>query len=278
MRRQLSTRTSPPKTSPAKTSPAKTSPAKTAEVFAQSPLPLYHRIYVLLRDQITSGAYGAGELLPTEHEISADFGVSRVTAKRALDHLAEEGLVERRRGRGTTVLLEVPPRPLSAPLTGLLQNLELLADSTLVQALESGFVVAPQRVAEALGLTVGATVFRLLRCRRQNADSFALLTSHTTPKAAEVLVGRDLDQLSRTKAFMAAGFGIGKAEQTLSATLAEGRAAAILGVAPGSALLKLDRLLFDVSGRPFDHLTALYRPDMFQYRMDLRLEGGKLRP
>src|SRR4029450_10752909 len=68
----------------------------------RSPIPLYHRLHVILRERIVSGTYRPGDLVPAEAELMARFGVSRITAKRALDELSAEGLVERGRGRGAT--------------------------------------------------------------------------------------------------------------------------------------------------------------------------------
>src|SRR6188472_4523608 len=90
------------------------------------PIPLYHQIYVLLREQILSGVYADQALVPTEQALGERFGVSRITAKRALDELAAEGLVVRQRGRGTTVVGRMPSRPLSANISGLLENLLML--------------------------------------------------------------------------------------------------------------------------------------------------------
>ncbi|RME67622.1 MAG: GntR family transcriptional regulator, partial [Alphaproteobacteria bacterium] len=82
---------------------AQVEPLPSEAIDSALPTPLYHQIYVLMREKIISGVYHDGSLIPSEHELEKMFGVSRITAKRALDELASEGLVTRRRGRGTTV-------------------------------------------------------------------------------------------------------------------------------------------------------------------------------
>ena len=62
-------------------------------------VPLYHQIYLVLRDKIVTGMWPDGRRLPNEDDLSAQFGVSRITVRRALDDLSTEGLVQRRRGR-----------------------------------------------------------------------------------------------------------------------------------------------------------------------------------
>lgn len=248
------------------------------------PTPLYHRLYVLIRDKIVSGEYQVGDLLPTEQDLLNQFGVSRITAKRALDDLAAEGLVERRRGMGSRVISRPALKPLSMPLGGLLDSLEILADNTAVHALDQRDETATPAIADRLGVTPGTPVFRLVRRRTRHEGGhqhgpFALLTSHTLEPAASALRAIDLDRESRLKCFRAAGIPIAEARQTLTASLADARSAPALEVEVGSALLQLDRTLFDADGNAFDHLTALYRPDRYQYLMDLTVdENGAMRP
>ena len=65
------------------------------------PLPHYHRIYLVIREQLAEGRYPPSTPLPGELKLAQDFGVSRVTVRAALDRLAEEYLIVRYRGRGT---------------------------------------------------------------------------------------------------------------------------------------------------------------------------------
>src|SRR5579871_3761824 len=71
-----------------------------AQIQRNDAIPLYHQIYLALRDQIYSGALGYGARAPTEHELAEQFGVSRITARRSLKELADNDLVERRRRTG----------------------------------------------------------------------------------------------------------------------------------------------------------------------------------
>ncbi len=71
--------------------------------------PLYHQLHILLRRSIHNGTFADGIQMPTEAQLSEYFEVSRITAKRAMDELAKEGLVERHRGRGTRVVYDYEP-------------------------------------------------------------------------------------------------------------------------------------------------------------------------
>ena len=72
----------------------------------EAPTPLYYQMYTLLKNRILDGSIAHGTQMPTEQQLAAAFNVSRITAKRAMDELAAEELVERRRGKGTHVTLQ----------------------------------------------------------------------------------------------------------------------------------------------------------------------------
>ena len=106
----------------------------------KSPTPLYHQLYSLLQEFILNGTLPVGERMPTEEQLSNMFLVSRITAKRAMDELSAENLVERRRGKGTHVIYKYVPRPVSAPLTGMLQELESMARNSHAHVIELSLI------------------------------------------------------------------------------------------------------------------------------------------
>ncbi len=117
------------------------------EIFSESqiqtlsqdaPTPLYFRLYSLLKDAILNGTIGTGIQMPTEQQLAETFGVSRITAKRAMDELAAENLVERRRGKGTHVTYQYKPGPVKAPLVGMLQEIESMARHSDVKVIDDG--------------------------------------------------------------------------------------------------------------------------------------------
>lgn len=69
-----------------------------------SPTPLYHQLYTVLKTMVIDGTLELGARMPTEEQLAELFAVSRITAKRAMDELANENLVQRRRGKGTHVI------------------------------------------------------------------------------------------------------------------------------------------------------------------------------
>ncbi|MCW5580185.1 MAG: GntR family transcriptional regulator [Luteimonas sp.] len=237
------------------------------------PTPLYHQMFSLLRDRILNGEIPHGSRIPTEFDLADSFGVSRITAKRALDELAAEGLVERRRGKGTHVIHRTRPKPISSPLTGLLENLEVLAEHTRVQLLGFRRVPPPEPIRHLFDCGPREDLVHAVRLRLRGDTPFGYYTSWTrTSHPAFDEAG--LSHTSRLKLFEVAGIQFKQVEQVLSAVNADAVSAMHLQVEPGNALLSLERHSFDGEGNLVDLLSVVYRPDQFTYRMKLDVDGG----
>jgi GntR family transcriptional regulator len=243
-------------------------------VSAALPLPKYHQIYLVLREQLQSGGFADG--LPGELALAEQFGVARVTVRKALEQLVAEGLIERAPGRGT-----MPRRPESegvagagARLTGLLENIVDMGLRTSVRVLACETVCADGEVAQALQLAPGTPVQRAVRVRSMTQGPLSLITTHVPAALAAGFGHRELEAKPLLILLEEAGVRIGHAVQTISAALADRPAARHLDVAPGSALLTVTRRIFDDAGRPVQWLHGLYRPDRYQYRMQLSRVGS----
>jgi GntR family transcriptional regulator len=244
------------------------------------PLPKYHQIYLVLREQLAEGRHAQG--LPGELGLAAEFGVARVTIRKAMERLVAEGLVERSPGRGTVPKARVPlpargrrgsDDVRSARLSGLLENIVNMGLATQVQVLSCERVLATPSVAEALSLEVGAAVQKAVRIRSLAAGPLALITTHLPWSLA---AGIDAIALKRKPLLLlleSNGVRIGEATQTVTARLADAEAARHLQVDVGSALLSVTRLVRDARGRPVQWLHGLYRPDRYEYRMELSRVG-----
>jgi len=248
--------------------------AGSGAVDSRLPTPLYHQIYVLLREQILGGIYADNQLVPTEQELTRRFGVSRITAKRALDELASEGLVVRRRGKGTTVASRVAVPAVSANISGLLENLLMMGLKTKVEIVDFAYVPAPDDVARALDISTGEEVQRAVRVRSLDGAPLSFTTSYVPAALGRTYGRKDLATKPLLELLERAGVLIGSADQSIGAVLADSLVAPRLGVRVGSALLSVTRTVHDQHGQPVEYIAILYRPDRYQYRMKLaRVQG-----
>ena len=250
---------------------------------ADLPLPKYHQIYLVLREQLLEGRFDHG--LPGEMALMAQFSVARVTVRRALAQLADEGLIRREPGRGTRVVpvherggLAVATSegavPQQARLTGLLENLVTMGLRTTVEVLSVAHVPAPPEVALALQMPAGGRVQKAERVRSTQDGPLSFITTWVPDAIASGFGPRELAQKPILVLLEDSGVKVGRAEQTISARLADAEVARHLDIAVGSALLAVRRLIYDEDDKPVQWLHGLYRPDRYEYQMQLSRVGS----
>jgi GntR family transcriptional regulator len=240
------------------------------------PLPKYHQIYLVLREQLHEGRFAHG--LPGELALMRQFGVARVTVRRALQELAGEGLIARERGRGTRPLeptdkSAAAPRLKTTHLTGLLENLVATSLNTTVRVLEVSIVGANAEVAQALSVPAGDPVQKAVRVRSTREGPLSHITTWVPGELAHAFGRRELAKKPILMLLEESGVRVGGAQQTISARLADAQVAPHLGVAVGSALLAVRRVIHDQHGKPVQWLHGLYRPDRYEYQMQLSRVG-----
>ena len=243
------------------------------------PLPKYHQIYLVLREQLHEGVFSEG--LPGEHALMKQFAVARVTVRRALQQLASEGLIAREPGRGTRPLAAIATRAAAdepathrAQLTGLLENLVTMSLRTTVKVLEVHTVTASRAVAGALQIGLGEPVQKAVRVRSTREGPLSHITTYVPADVARQFGRRELSRKPLLVLLEESGVRVGRAHQTISARLADAAVARHLDVAVGSALLAVRRLIYDDQERPVQWLHGLYRPDRYEYEMQLSRVGS----
>jgi GntR family transcriptional regulator len=240
------------------------------------PLPKYHLIYLVLREQLEEGRF-AGRL-PGEMHLMKDFGVARVTVRKALQRLVADGLIQRSPGRGTAPVNRHPARTEAdsrgVRLHGLLENIVDMGLRTSVKVVRCDVLPASDAVARQLRIEAGVPVQKAVRVRATRLGPLSHITTHVPQSIARAFGRRELARKPILMLLEGAGVVIGRARQSISARLADAEVAQLLQVDVGSALLAVQRLVFDVDDRPVQWLQGLYRPDRYQYQMQLSRVGG----
>lgn len=246
---------------------------------ALMPMPKYHQIYLVLREQLHEGRFERG--LPGELALMDQFGVARVTVRRALEQLASEGLIAREPGRGTRSLvggtLAADARSAGgqrAHLNGLLENLVSMGLRTTVRVLDVETVTASAAVADALQLPAGSAVQKAVRVRSTKEGPLSHITTYVPGDIARQFGRQELEKKPILVLLEESGVKVGRAHQTISARLADAQVARHLDLAVGSALLAVRRLIYDDQERPIQWLHGLYRPDRYEYEMQLSRVGS----
>ena len=230
--------------------------------------PLHHQIYLVLADGIATGRYAAGELLPTEEQLTKLFSVSRITVRRAMSSLQNAGLIERGAGRRTVV------RPLGQPLkmsmASVISNIAAYGAETAATVVEFGYGPAPAFLRERLVEAIDKPVQRAVRIRSQDGVPVMHLTSYVPETLGSTFTEAELDRVPMFQLLARAGANIAAGEQIVSATLAEPVVAQRLDVKVGAALIDLRSMMLDRQGRAVEYVEMLALPE----RLSLRFELG----
>ncbi len=239
---------------------------------SDAPTPLYHQVYTLLKSRILDGSIARGTQMPTEQQLAEMFEVSRITAKRAMDELAAEELVERRRGKGTHVTHQYKPEPVQAPLVGMLEKLASMGRRTKVKVLDVEKVVPPADIREELGLKAGEKAHRVIRVRSsEEGQPFAYYVSWTVG-IAKGFTKRDLESGVRLDIIRENGMDLARVDQFLSAEAAKAEVARELEMKVGEPALTLVRHSRTADGKLVDILYCQYNPKRFTYSMTLSMD------
>lgn len=234
-------------------------------------VPLYHQVYVVLRQKIRNNEFDPAKPLPGEHQMAEEFGVSRVTIRRTLQSLELDGLVERRRGVGTFAV----PHPAEFRdrynIGGLLQTGARDDAATESRNIRIASIEPPAHVATKFGSTEKVLVIQ--RQRHIRGEPFTLLTVYLPDRVARKAGRKALEKLPSLTAIEQAGFYLARTEQAISAQAADEQAATALGLPIGSPLIFMTSLFSDRDDQPLALLEAQYRPDMYEYRTAMVRRG-----
>jgi GntR family transcriptional regulator len=230
----------------------------TRSIDRTSPVPYYEQLFDILKGRIVSGDFPVDERLPSELELSRDFGLARATVRQTMSKLESDGFARRVARRG--VFATVP-----SPSSGwIVQDTEGFLESQIQHGrtgietivLDAGFQVPPLHVSEALGLASDEKVFTLDRARSLDGRP-ALFSTNWFPDGSGGVIAAAADVLDGTgsanSALRQAGYVIHGARRVIHATRAPKEVAQHLGVEPGEPVLRIRSLSWDQSDRLFDY-------------------------
>ena len=235
--------------------------------------PLYQQLTRALRDAIATNRLEAEEALPPEREMAEEFGISRITVRKALDALVGEGLLTRRQGAGTFVA----PRAEARVEKNFSKLSSFSEDMTArgrkpesVWLSRSSGAVTPEE-SLTLGLSPGTQVYRFARIRYADGEPMALEYSTIAGfcLSSETAVGESLyEALDRS------GCRPVRALQRLRAVLFTGERAKLLTVDDGAPGLLIERRSFLKDGRAVEVTTSYSRGDAYDFVAELNTSAS----
>ena len=224
--------------------------------------PSHARIAAWLLDRITSGHLRTDDRLPSEEELAASIGVSRMTLRQALGSLEAGGWLERKRGRSGGSFVREPR--VSVDLTGLpgfteqMRRANVRAGARIVRA---GLIDPSAEIAEGLELGRGQQVIEIVRVRSARRQPLALEETYLPAHLFPGLLDRNLT--ASIYGLMGRHYDLApqSAQEWLEPEISSAERAALLDVEPGSALMLVTRKASAVDGVPVEYAHDRYRSD-----------------
>jgi GntR family transcriptional regulator len=236
----------------------------------ESPIPYYIQLVNILKENIHLEVWKPGDQIPGEQDLCELYGVSRTVVRQALLELELEGLINRRKGKGTFISLPKISEGLVQKLTGFYQDMVERGLNPVTRVLHQDVIPASEKVARFLDINPGDQVIDILRLRFINDEPIQMVTTYVPFEMCPALATVDLTNRSLYKFLETeCGIFIAKGQRYVEAVLANETEAELLGIERGAPLLMLDSISFSDGDRPIEYYHALHRGDRSRFEVEL---------
>jgi GntR family transcriptional regulator len=208
-------------------------------------------------------ALEVGDAIPAERQLSADFGVSRLTVRAALDDLVREGYLVRRHGAGTFV--SEPKIAQELTMTSFTDDMRRRGLKPASRTLDLGVTQAGARLGRLLKVSPSERVVVASRLRLADGESMAIETVHIRESHVPGLTARDLEERSFYELLEERyGIVVVGGEQTIEPTVTDEGESAALGVPLHSPAFRFERVTHTHTGEIVEFVESIYRGDRYR--------------
>ncbi len=231
-------------------------------------VPIHFQIEIILRNSILRGEYEPNAQLPTEAELSKQYGVSRIPIRQALATLENDGIIYRKQGKGTFVSSNVKKYETSSLM-------EYIHDGSYprgegAKVIDFTYISATGNIAKRLGLQEGSKICRIERLRSDKAGPISHIYNFIPGDICskikpEFLVNTPMLTVLKKKLKI----NVVRIKQTITASIADGYVATMLNIRFGEPIMVLQRTYFDDHDVPVQYALTALRGDKYSYEVDL---------
>ncbi len=211
-----------------------------------------------------------GERVPSEAELIAAYGVSRITVRQAFDLLVQDGLVYRRRGSGTFVTIPTIQHGLNR-IISFTEDMQRRSLHPETEVITTGLQAATPDMADTLNILPGAELAVLERLRLADHEPMSLEISHLVHQLCPGVLDGNYAQTPLHEALQDRfGIRLTRAHQSIRAIAADKALAGRLRVAAGTPLFYIERVSYQQLGTPVEYLQLYHRGDRYVLYNELR--------
>lgn len=235
-------------------------------------LPIHQQLQEEFRHRIDSGRWLEGAAVPSEAALCREFGASRGPVRQALAALRSEGRISGGRGRPPVVSPGVVSQSVETFMS-FTEWAESIGRVPGQKTIEVARRASGPLAAGQLGIEEGDPVVELLRQRLLDGEPAMVERSHFVLAAGAPLLAFDPDSGSTFRHLLASGIDLHSARHVIDAVAADSTDSTLLGVVPGSPLLRERRVTFSRSGQPLEYADDRYRPELANFMIHNTLHG-----
>ncbi|MGB7096234.1 MAG: GntR family transcriptional regulator [Anaerolineales bacterium] len=235
-----------------------------------SNIPYYIQLIESLKEKISSSEWKAGDQIPSEPDLCESYGVSRTVVRQALREIELEGLINRRKGKGTFVSEPKLSESLAQKLTGFYQDMVERGHTIETHVLHHKVIRAKKKVAEFLGIESGTSVIDIKRLRFIKGEPIVLVTSYLPyelcPKLAEAdITNQSLYEFLEKECGVIIAYG----RRSIEAVPANQTEAKLLKIEVGAPLILLNSVSYLEDDTPIEYYHAVHRGDRSRFEVEL---------
>ncbi len=247
-----------------------------AAIDFESPIPYYLQLIDVVKERIQQKEWQPGSQIPGEQDLCGQYGISRTVVRQALRELELEGVIHRRKGKGTFVAVPKISEGLVQKLTGFYQDMLDRGLKPVTRVLKQEVIAANEKVARQLELEAGTQVIHLHRLRFINDEPIQLVTSYLPYALCPLVATVDFTDRSLYEYLeQQYGLGLAHARRSIEAVAANEAESRLLDIERGAPLLMLDSISYSRDRVPVEYFHALHRGDRSRFDVDLVLTQDK---
>ncbi|KUO48891.1 MAG: hypothetical protein APF76_09580 [Desulfitibacter sp. BRH_c19] len=241
------------------------------------PLPLHYQITMDLRNKIREGYWIVGDLFPTDKELMEQYGVSSTTIRRAVSELVNEGWIRRQPGKGTFITKEFV-ETVDDGLRGFFEEVKAKGKNPSADILSMTSIYVDEKICDdvpELQIFRDTKVFVIEKVHRIDGNPVTYLKSYWPDNIGKKIPEFDLSSRGMYEILeVELGISLEKAEQMISAKIANDHESEALEVPKKSPVLLMERVAY-AQGKPIELSLNVYRADSYRYRLVLNRNQPK---
>lgn len=239
------------------------------QIDRSSAAPMYAQLRGVIMDAIDDGKLRVGDVLPGEHQLCEQYGVSRTVVRQALAELEHEGIIERVKGKGSFVARPKTTESFAHTMQGLFEDVESRGSRVHSDILQFATVPAEPDIADMLEVEPMTDVTVLVRRRFVDGEAWALSTTWMPLRISALVDVDDLAEGSLYAQLRAAGVTAVRGLRSAEAVIADPDIAEILHIEEGAPLMRLRSVIRDADDQVLEYFDAYHLGDRSRFEFEI---------